>query len=93
MQQTKNDILSKANGIAHDLEAKIKNGEQKIEKLSAEAGEKVGVVAADLANSTAQYVQSSREYVQENPIKGIAIAAAAGLVAGSLLTMALRKKQ
>lgn len=93
MQQSKNDILSKANGIAHDFEAKIQNGEQKIEKMSVEAGEKVGVIAADIAQSTSQYVQSGRQYVQENPIKGIAIAAAAGLVAGSLLTLALRNKQ
>ena len=93
MLQTKNDMLSKANGIAQDFAAQVQNGEQKIEKMSAEAGEKVGVIVADIGKSTTQYVQSSREYVQENPIKGIAIAAAAGLVAGSLLTLALRKKQ
>lgn len=93
MQQTKNDMLGKANGIAQDFAAQVQNGEQKIEKMSAEAGQKVGVIVADIGKSTTQYVQTSREYVQENPIKGIAIAAAAGLVAGSLLTLALRKKQ
>ena len=93
MEQSKNEILNKANGLAQDFKNKMNSGEKSMEKLSLEAGEKVGAMASDFANTTADYMKTSREYVQKNPSTGVAIAAAAGLVVGSLLTIALRKKQ
>ena len=38
------------------------------------------------------YVTTGREYLEENPTKSVAIAAAAGLVAGCLLTWAVRRR-
>ncbi len=37
-------------------------------------------------------IETSRDYIEENPGKSVAIAAAAGLVVGSLLTLALRRR-
>ena len=56
------------------------------------AGQKLGAMASDVARSATEYVKNTREYVQENPIKGVAYAAAAGALAGSLLTFALRRR-
>ncbi len=92
MEQTKNNIMDKANGIAHDFNNKIQTGEKRLEKLSGQIVEKAEDTVSDIAKSASAYVQTSREYVQDNPMKSVAIAATAGLVAGGLLTMALRRK-
>lgn len=60
--------------------------------MSYDAGKKIGAMASDFTNKTSDYVKTSRDYVKENPTAGVAIAAAAGVVAGSLLTMALRSR-
>ncbi len=93
MENSKTDILSKSNGAAHDFKNKIQNTEKSLEKMSMEAGEKAGAMVSTFAHSTADYVETGRDYVKENPVKGVAIAAAAGLVVGSLMTLALRKRQ
>ena len=67
--------------------------EKNLEKISHDAGQKAGMMASTLANSATEYVNRSEAYVKANPTKGIVIAAAAGLIAGSLLTMALRRRQ
>ncbi len=66
--------------------------EKNLEKVSHEAGQKAGMMAASLANSATDYVSRTQSYVKENPTKGVVIAAAAGLIAGSILTMALRRR-
>ncbi len=67
--------------------------EKNLEKVSHEAGQKAGMMASKFADSATDYVTRSETYVKANPAKGVAIAAAAGLFAGSILTMALRKRQ
>lgn len=49
-------------------------------------------VESQLEKMSHAAIETSRDYVQENPGKGIAMAAVAGLVAGSLLTLALRRR-
>ncbi len=92
MEQTKNDLISKANGLAHDFNVNVRTGEKRLEKFTHDMRDKAEDSMADIAKTASQYVDASRDYVQVNPIKGVAIAATAGLVAGSLLTMALRRK-
>lgn len=67
--------------------------EKNLEKASHDAGQKAGMMASKFADTATDYVNRSQTYVKANPTKGVAIAAAAGLVAGSLLTMALRRRQ
>lgn len=87
------DSSSKANDSSSDFRNKFQNSGQEFEKMTKSAGERVGAMASDLATSTADSLKSSRDYVKENPLKGVAIAASAGLVAGSLLTMAMRSRK
>lgn len=84
---------SKINSLGSELKNKIVNGEHHLERLAHETGEKVGNMASDFASTTADSVKAGKEYVQEHPLKGIAIAAAAGLVTGSLLTMAMSSRR
>jgi len=60
--------------------------------LSHNVGEKVGVVASEFADTASEYVVAGRQYVKQNPEKGMMFAALAGVVAGSLLTLALRRR-
>lgn len=59
---------------------------------SREAGRKAGELASRAADSMVGYYDTSRRYVAENPVKGVATAAAVGLVAGSLLALSFRRK-
>ena len=87
------EVAGKDSGPASEFKKKVLNSDHQIEKFAQSAGERVGEMASNLANSTADTMRSSREYVAENPVKGVAIAAAAGLVAGSLLTLAIRSRK
>ena len=83
---------SKPNGATQDFKNRALGAENHLEKFAQEAGQKIGTAASGLATSASEYVKTSREYVKENPAKGVAIAAAAGAVVGSLLTWAMRRR-
>lgn len=87
------DVSNKANGATSEFKNRIVNGEHQLEKFAQGAGERAGAMASDFANTAADSMKSSRDYVKENPIRGVAIAAAAGLVTGSLLTMIARSRR
>jgi ElaB/YqjD/DUF883 family membrane-anchored ribosome-binding protein len=73
---------------------KTKNqGLNSLEHFSRESGKAVGDMASNLARSTNQYVRSSRDFVRDNPTTGVAIAAAAGALVGSLVTMSMRSRR
>lgn len=55
-------------------------------------GEQVGAVASDLVSRTSDYVNEGRDYIKHNPTKGVVMAMMAGVLTGSVLTMALRKR-
>jgi ElaB/YqjD/DUF883 family membrane-anchored ribosome-binding protein len=75
------------------FEYKKHNSDQgPIEKLSSEAGQMIGAYASDVAHTAQSGMKKSRDYVIANPAKGVAIAVATGILAGSLLTMVLRRK-
>jgi ElaB/YqjD/DUF883 family membrane-anchored ribosome-binding protein len=93
MANLSSDISNKANGMATDFKNTVLNGEHQLQKMAQGAGERVGTMASNFANSTANSVESGREYVRENPIKGVAMAAAAGMVFGSLLTAVMRSRR
>lgn len=93
--QTK-EKASKGNGAT----ASFKNAKHakaldrsSIGEMVQESGEKMGALASDIYSSTADSIESGTSYVTRHPLKGAAVAAAAGLVAGSLLTAALRGRK
>ena len=45
-----------------------------------------------MASTASEYAKNGREYVSDNPVKGVAFAAVTGAVVGSILTMAMRKR-
>ena len=92
MEQPKSENINKGNGIVQDYKNKIRNSEEDLERLSQNAGEKVGAMASDFANATTGYIKTGRQFVQENPATSVAIAAATGLILGGLLTASLRRK-
>lgn len=84
---------NRTNTMASDVKSKIAKVEDQIGEFAHNAGRSVGNTIASLSDRASAQVQSGREYVKTNPAKGVAIAAAAGAVVGSLVTMAMRKKQ
>jgi ElaB/YqjD/DUF883 family membrane-anchored ribosome-binding protein len=90
---------TKTNGTAFDFHNKAQGGENHLEQLAHEAGEKIGSVvsniaasASDYANHASGYVKSGRTYVQNNPATGIVLAALTGVVLGGLLAMTLGRR-
>ncbi len=90
---TPSEISAKANGQSLDFKAKAQDAEGQLEHLTHTAGEKFGEIAADFAATSSEYVKTTREYIRENPGKVIAGAAIAGVFAGSLLTLAMRRSR
>jgi ElaB/YqjD/DUF883 family membrane-anchored ribosome-binding protein len=84
MEKTRNESLNKSNSV--------RPFEEQIEEATYGAGKKVGQMASDISNTTTDYVKNSRAYVRSNPIAGVSIAATAGLMVGSLMTMAFSKR-
>lgn len=93
MANTPSDFSNKINGPVSDYKSKLPNGEHQLESFAQNAGERVGAMANGLAVSAADSMRVSREYVKSNPVKGVAIAAAVGVVTGSLLTMIARGRR
>ena len=74
------------------MDTKVFSPENQLEKTAQNAGRKIGAITSDIAHSTSQYVKNGREYVAENPVKGIALAAMAGAMVGSLITISMRRR-
>lgn len=83
MEKMRNEPFNKSNGSIPL--------EDKVEDATYHAGKRIGQMATDLSNTTSEYVRNGRAYVKVNPLKGVGIAATAGLVLGSIMTMALRR--
>lgn len=81
-----NDKINKVNTVANNLLAKMPSGDE-LDGIVHKAGEKAGELTSNFAQTATDSFESGREYVKQNPIKGVVIAAAAGLAAGTLLTM------
>lgn len=97
MSNFTSDTPSKFNGATKDLSLNPKNVYQQAkgsaESLSHSIGERAGTAVAKFQDSASEYYNTSRGYVIENPVKGVAIAAATGLVCGTLLTLAMRSRR
>lgn len=93
MDNLKTDTSSKINGATSEFRNKIKDNDHQLEKFVTRTGETVSAVASDVTSRTADTIRSSKEYVKENPVKGVALATAAGLMLGSFLTRMMRSKK
>ncbi len=88
---------NKLNGFSKDIKTDVKDmvhrAGSEIESFSQTAGTKAGELAADFRNLSANYLKKGREYVEDNPGKSVAYAAATGLAVGAILSIALRRKR
>ncbi|MFZ4403654.1 MAG: hypothetical protein ACOYOK_06075 [Pseudobdellovibrionaceae bacterium] len=87
-----NETINRVNGGISDFKNKAMKSEDQLEKFSHNTGEKIGAMATEFADSATEYVKTGRSYVKLHPVQGIALAAAVGLVTGSLVTLLLRRK-
>ena len=88
-----NDMITKANAASQDFKNKLDGTDALLDKSWQDASKTIGTLAKDFANSTSEYVKTSRDYVKENPAKGVAMGAAVGLVCGYFLTWVMRKNR
>jgi len=87
------DTYNRINGAAQDFKGRVQqNAEGALDRLSHDAGERLGSMASQISDSASEYVESGRKFVKENPERGVAIAAAVGAVVGGLLALSLRRK-
>jgi ElaB/YqjD/DUF883 family membrane-anchored ribosome-binding protein len=93
MATTTNDTVNKVNGAAKDFKNKSQGLMSTLEDFSHDTGERLGEFASRVSDSASEYVKTSRTYIKENPIKGVAVAAAAGIAVGGLIALAMRKRR
>ncbi len=72
--------------------AKLYEAGEKLEDISENLGEHAGKMVQQMSGNVTEYYRNGRQFVQENPVKGVAAAVATGVVIGSLLTLALRPR-
>lgn len=87
-----NDKINKASNVANSLLSKIPASQDQLETMVNRAGEKAGELTSSFSQTATDTFENSRDYVKANPIKGVAIAAAAGIAVGSILTMMFSRK-
>ncbi len=76
-----------------DLKSKIHAAQTKVESYAHQVEDRISERTSQAMKKSSDYIESTRQYVQENPVKSIAAAAVAGLAAGSLGTYILRRKK
>jgi ElaB/YqjD/DUF883 family membrane-anchored ribosome-binding protein len=96
---TMNGTVKAAKDLKKNTDLKATEYGSELNKLSEEAGKRVGEVAAQVKDVAEEYMASGREYVERgqtyvknNPERSIAIALGVGAVLGGLITFAMRKK-
>lgn len=63
-----------------------------LETASSDFGRQAGNMVSRISETSKNYYKTSEDYVKSHPVKGVAIAAGAGLLVGGLLSAALRRK-
>lgn len=81
-----------ASKLAKSVRDPFSEIEKTVSNLTHDIGEQAGVMVSKLTDSASDYYSTSRDYVKKNPAKGAAIAAAAGILIGGLLTLSMRRK-
>lgn len=60
--------------------------------LAETVGEKAGDYSAQTMDQAKEFYKNSRDYVENNPEKSLAIAAAVGVILGGLLTATMMRR-
>lgn len=97
--ETLNGSTKGTKDLKRNTEGKFMEYGADLNKLSEEAGKRVGEVAAQVKTAADEYMASGRkyiergqEYVKTNPEKSLAMALGVGAVIGGLLVYAMRRK-
>lgn len=92
-EQLENRAGSALQDLQQNISEKAYQAEAMLEKASRDVGNRIGAMVSDVGDSATRALRSSRDFVKEHPVQGVAYAAAAGLVAGSLLTVWMASKR
>lgn len=87
---------TKLNGQAHmspHFPEKSETMGSTMDRASREIGKEFGSAMEQASAKANGYIKTSREYVGENPMRSVAVAAVTGLAIGSLMTLAFRSKK
>lgn len=86
------DAHKSAGTNARDFSSRIQGMDSVLDASPRSLGNQLGTLANNFTGSATAAVKSGRRYIEENPARSVAIAAACGVVAGSLLTIASRRR-
>jgi ElaB/YqjD/DUF883 family membrane-anchored ribosome-binding protein len=93
MAGTVRETSNHKDSLINDFKNSVTSNELYLEEMTHKAGDKIGNVASDIQHKTSEYLQTGRAYVKENPVKGVAMAAAFGAVAGGLVTLLMSPRE
>ncbi len=92
MESMQNQNLSSSNTMSSDSKNKMNSAPSKMVSVAHRIEDKISDQASHLVEKAQGYLSESRHYVQENPVKSVAIAAASGLALGGLISLFVRSK-
>jgi ElaB/YqjD/DUF883 family membrane-anchored ribosome-binding protein len=75
--------------MADDTQKKINEIGEDVGQYTHDAGKKLGQIVAE----SEDFIESGRKFIKENPVQSVVVAAAAGIVVGSLLTLIFKKNR
>jgi ElaB/YqjD/DUF883 family membrane-anchored ribosome-binding protein len=87
------DSNSKINGVGSQYNGKFQSPDSHLENITRDMGEKIGSMASSFADKANRYAVTGKSYIRENPVRSVAIACAAGVVTGGLLSLAMRRRK
>jgi ElaB/YqjD/DUF883 family membrane-anchored ribosome-binding protein len=90
MNSLMNDPSVRDKSRSIDYNGKGQSIESMLGDVANTVGKSLGSAASDASEAASKSIKASRDYVLENPGKGLGIAAAAGFLIGTIFTMATR---
>ena len=83
----------KANGITYNISETLQGLPSSIERFSQFTGQDIEEFIENASQKNLSYTKRTRNYVEKNPIRSIAVASVASLALGSILTFAFSFKK
>jgi ElaB/YqjD/DUF883 family membrane-anchored ribosome-binding protein len=86
------DAMDSATNLGNKFKGRFKRVEDRLDRISHDAGERVGERAAEVVDSFSEYAESGRKYMKKNPRQSMMIAAAVGLGIGWTMLRARKRR-
>lgn len=92
MEKQTGAAVTRLNSATRSAKHSSQSSDRRIDGLTREVGERLGELSTSIRDTASEYMNQGKEYVAENPLKGVAMAAAAGALIGSAVSFLIRRR-